>query len=171
MKKLNLAFLFAATLAVSAVASAQNENTKLGAEYFRLDFSLKETESGKVVNTRNYQMMTRTDEAKMSSIRSGGKVPIGGDKGYTYIDVGVNIDVRSLNHVKDELSLDIMADVSGALEPADPKAPQPIPPVVRQTRWNSIVLIPIRKPTVIFSSDDPTSKRQMQLEITATPLH
>jgi hypothetical protein len=43
--------------------------------------------------------------------------------------------------------------------------------VVRQAKWSSIVLIPIRKgPTVIFSSDDPASKRQLQLEVTATPL-
>jgi hypothetical protein len=172
MKKLKAAFLFAGTVALSAVALGQNENTKLNAEYFRFDFSLKETEGGKVVNTRNYQTMARTDEAGMSSIRSNGKVPIPtNEKAFTYIDVGVSIDVRHVNHVKDELSVDIIADISGVIEPPNPQTPQTGPPVIRQTRWNSIVLIPIRKPVVIFSSDDAGSKRQLQLEITATPVH
>jgi hypothetical protein len=30
--------------------------------------------------------------------------------------------------------------------------------------------VPIRKPTVIFSSDDTTTKHQMQVELTATPI-
>jgi hypothetical protein len=171
MKKLKAAFLFAGTLALSAVALAQNENTKLNAEYFRFDFSLKETEGGKVVNTRNFQTMARTDEAGMSSIRSNGKVPVPNEKGFSYVDVGVSIDVRHVNHVKDELSVEIIADISGTLEPPNPATPQTGPPVIRQTRWNSIVLIPIRKPVVIFSSDEPGSKRQLQLEITATPIH
>ncbi len=42
--------------------------------------------------------------------------------------------------------------------------------VIRQNRWSSSVIVPLKKPTLIFSSDDPASKRQMQLELTATPL-
>jgi len=41
---------------------------------------------------------------------------------------------------------------------------------VRQNKWGSIVLVALRKPTVIFSSDDLTSKHQVQLELTATPI-
>jgi hypothetical protein len=32
------------------------------------------------------------------------------------------------------------------------------------------VIVPVKKPTVIFVSDDMSSKRQMQLELTATPI-
>jgi hypothetical protein len=32
------------------------------------------------------------------------------------------------------------------------------------------VIVPLKKPTVVFSSDDVASKRQMQLELTATPI-
>jgi hypothetical protein len=32
------------------------------------------------------------------------------------------------------------------------------------------VIVPLKKPTVIFSSDDLTTKHQMQLELTATPI-
>jgi hypothetical protein len=37
-------------------------------------------------------------------------------------------------------------------------------------KWNAPVIVPLRKATVIFASDDPSSKRQMQLELTATPI-
>jgi hypothetical protein len=166
-----LKFALALATVVASSAWAQNENSKLNAEYFRLDFNLKEMEGSKLISTRAYQMMVRTDETALSSIRSGARVPVpNGDKATTYIDVGVNIDVRRVNHVKDDLSVDVISEVSGAAEPVSSTTPQSGPPVIRQTRWNSIVSIPLRKPTVIFSSDDPTSKRQLQLEVTATPV-
>jgi hypothetical protein len=43
-------------------------------------------------------------------------------------------------------------------------------PVTRQNQWRSAVVIPVKKPTVVFSSDDVSSKRQLQLELTATPV-
>jgi hypothetical protein len=43
-------------------------------------------------------------------------------------------------------------------------------PVIRQNRWSSNVVVPLKKPTLIFASDDATSKRQMQLELTAAPV-
>jgi len=88
-------------------------------------------------------------------------VPGGAGGATIYIDVGVNLDVRRIHRTNDELTLDIVAEVSSA----DPGSN-----VIRQAKWNSSVLIPVRKPVVIFSSDGPTARHQMQLEITATPL-
>jgi hypothetical protein len=154
------------------IASALDRQTTppapLVQEFYRLDFALKELEAGKVVSVRNYQMMTRSDDPATSSIRSGGRVPVGGEKGFTYIDVGVNLDVKRLSRVREEAMFDIIAEVSGAVD--GEKASLASPPTVRQTRWNSFVLIPLRKPSVVFSSDDPASKRQLQLEVTVTPL-
>jgi hypothetical protein len=59
----------------------------------------------------------------------------------------------------------VAAEVSSAAETPDAPAP-----VIRQVKWNSPVIVPLGKPTVIFSSDDPSSKRQMQLELTARPI-
>jgi hypothetical protein len=59
----------------------------------------------------------------------------------------------------------VTAEVSSAAETTDAPAP-----VIRQVKWNSPVIVPLRKPTIIFSSDDPSSKRQMQLELTAIPI-
>jgi hypothetical protein len=79
----------------------------------------------------------------------------------------VNIDCRSVVEMESDLSMSITADVSGALQEAATSTPAP---VIRNNRWTSTVVIPVRKPTVVFSSDDATTKRQLQLEVTATPL-
>jgi len=43
-------------------------------------------------------------------------------------------------------------------------------PVIRQNSWQASVLIPIGKPTVVFSSDALDSKGGMHFVVTATPL-
>jgi hypothetical protein len=42
--------------------------------------------------------------------------------------------------------------------------------MLREFTWNSDILVPIRKTTLVYSSDSTTSKTQMQVEITAIPL-
>ena len=39
--------------------------------------------------------------------------------------------------------------------------------MVRQNKWDSTVLIPIGKATVVYSADDLDSKGKMQVEVTA----
>ena len=43
-------------------------------------------------------------------------------------------------------------------------------PVTRQNKWAGTVFLPAKKPMVVFASDDMSSKRQLQLELTATPI-
>ena len=162
MKKLISMFLF-----VGAVM-AQNESKPVPPpEFFRLEFTVIELEGGKQINTRNYQMMAQTGNS-VASIRSGGRVPVSqGEKNFTYIDVGMNIDVRKLTRMNDQLSLEVIVDSNGSPD----SNTQSGPPVIRQTRWDSTVEVPFRKPTIIFMSDDPASKRQLQLQVTATPVH
>lgn len=165
MKK--LVWLFLLLMAAGAASGQINPPPAGPPAFYRLDFALKETDGGKVVSTRNYQMMVPSDDKAMSSIRSGGRVPVNSNKegsGFTYIDVGVNIDVKRLTRLPgDELMLDVIAEASGAVDGTTP-------PNVRQTRWNSTVLIPLRKSVVLFVSDDPASKRQLQLDVSATPV-
>jgi hypothetical protein len=137
-------------------------------EFFRVDFALKDLEGGKVISVHNYQMMVRALDPGTSSIRSGGRVPVGGEKGFTFIDVGVNLDVKRMTRVREEVTFDLVAEISGAAD--SDKASLSNPPTIRQTRWNSVVVTTLRKPTTVFSSDDPTSKRQLQLEVTVAPV-
>jgi hypothetical protein len=134
---------------------------------------VKEVEGGKVLNARTYSTTVAADarDPGSTSIRTGAKVPYqtatGDPKSISYLDIGVNIDCRAIREVERALSLYVSADISSV--PSDAAAPL-LAPTIRQNRWSSLTIVPLKKPTLIFSSDDPTTKRQMQLELTATPI-
>jgi hypothetical protein len=164
--KLGLAFLVAMLAAETTWSQTEGAKPATPEKYFRLDFVVKEVEGGKTVNARAYSITILSGNSQSSSsLRTGTKVPIPMGGNFQYVDVGVNIDCRSAKELQNQLALIVSADLSTA-----PSEAPMGPPVVRQNRWSSNVLVPIRKPTVIFSSDDLTSKRQMQLELTATPI-
>lgn len=142
-------------------------------KFYKLDFVVREVEGTKVLNARTYSITISTESKAPCAIRTQSKVPymtgpaaVGVKQEFSYLEVGVNIDCRSVTIEPGQLSLHVEADVSSLLA----EAPTPGPPVVRQNRWSSAVFVPLKKPTVIFSSDDLTTKRQMQLELTATPI-
>jgi hypothetical protein len=145
------------------------------AKYYRLDFVVKETEDGKQVSARNYSLTASTGSfGNNCSVRAGDKIPVPSANSkdaspqFTYIDVGVNIDCRDLKDVDQKLALRIQADISGSTGRAAATAAGA--PIIRQFRWSSDVLVPLRKATVIYQSDGASSKSGMQLELTATPL-
>jgi hypothetical protein len=140
-------------------------------KFYKLDFTVKEVEAGRVLNSRTYSAVVSTEHVEgplHCSIRTGSKVPFSTGKEYTFLDLGVGIDCRSVKEVAGQLSLYVLADISSALQ--EPTPSSGLPPTVRQNKWSSTVLVPFKKPTVVFSSDDMASKRQMQLELTATPI-
>jgi hypothetical protein len=65
------------------------------------------------------------------------------------------------------LSFGIGVEISSLAE--GPSSPTDHP-VLRQNRWSSTAIIPLRKTTLLFSSDNVDSKSQMQVEVTATPI-
>jgi len=145
-------------------------------KYFHLEFVVKELENNKIVNARAYSMTVAVG-LERSSIRSGNKLAVPssprsttpatqGNAQFSYIDVGTNIDCWSAEMIEGQLALSVTADISTAADASDGPAP-----TLRQVKWNSPVIVPLKKPTVIFSSDDPSSKRQMQLELTASPMN
>lgn len=169
--KTKLAIACGIVTMMAGAGFAQTEGAKATEQpkYFHLDFVLKELDGGKVVNARHYAMTISTGDTGTSGIRTGNKVPIttGGTGGevtqFTYIDVGVNIDCKQAKEMGDDLALHVDAEISSA-------ATQTHQPLIRQTKWSSSVIVPIGKATTIFSSDDVTTKGQMQLELTATPV-
>ncbi|MGH9627454.1 MAG: hypothetical protein ACRD7E_03700 [Bryobacteraceae bacterium] len=139
-------------------------------KFYRLDFLVQEVEGGKIVNGRAYSMIVSTASGgPPASMRTGNRLPIQAGGNFQYFDVGVNIDCREVRELENRLSLTINADISSVV--TGPESTETTTaPVVRNTRWASGVIVPIKKPTIIFSSDDATSKRKMQLELTATPI-
>ena len=151
-------------------AGAAVAQTADAVRFYKLDFAVKELEAGKPVNTRTFSAMLSLPEPgknnPVTSIRTGGRIPMTSSNGTQFLDLGVNLDIRELREVgQGEVSFYVSADISSAAQD-NPSAT----PVIRQNKWTAVVLTAIRKPTVVFSSDDLSSKRQMQLEVTATPM-
>ena len=134
-------------------------------KFYKLDFVVKEVEGTKVINARTYSGVISTEHS--CSIRTGSKVPYSTGNQYTFLDVGVSIDCRSVKETPGGLTMNVDADISSVLESTTPTN---LPPTVRQNKWASYVVVPIKKPTVLFSSDDLTTRHQMQVEVTATPI-
>jgi hypothetical protein len=148
---------------LGAASFAQNTDVK----FYKLDFVVKEIEGGKAVNTRTYSTNASSDKNSAAVIRAGNRIPVSNPSGqFNFIDVGVNIDARNIQELGSDIGMTIQAELSTAQPQEAPNTPM----VVRQNRWSSQVILPLKKPTVIFSSDDLNTKRQMQLEVTATPI-
>jgi hypothetical protein len=165
--KLEMTLLTVMLAAGTCLAQTETPKQAEGPKAYQLDFVLKELEDGKVINSRNYSLMT-TSVGGGGSIRSGDKVPVVSKAGpqaeYTYLDVGVNIDCAGVLETQGKLTLNVKADISSA-------QPDSSRPLIRNTRWSSNVIVPLRKATVLFTSDDTSSKRRMQLELTAAPVN
>jgi type II secretory pathway component GspD/PulD (secretin) len=164
-------------LVVAGVGSAQNQEAPKSAEpqkFYKLEFVVKEVEGSKVLNARSYSMTVAADTRETASMRTGSRVPfvVGSGNSVQYIDIGVNIDCRSIREVQDGLALFLTAEISSV--PSESQSPASTgaatPPVVRQNKWSSSAIVPLKRATLVFSSDDVASKRQMQLELTATPI-
>jgi hypothetical protein len=164
-----LAIVSCLVFLTASISIAQNEPPKPPTKFFHLEFTVKEIDDGKAPNARSYSMMASTDRGLLNtgSIRTGSRVPFEAAPGQIqFMELGVNIDCRAVQEIEGQLGLTVIAEISSVASDAGSSSK----PVLRQTKWNSSVMVPMRKATVIFSSDDVTGKRKMQLELTATPV-
>jgi hypothetical protein len=158
----------AAQVAVEQTEAPQEERS------FQLTFVARELdESGKVVNSRKFDTMVTTGwKGASSSIRNGMKTPVpsGGNGAipqFQYVDIGANFDVSRPRIVKsNRLAMQVTAEISNADQPNEKGGP----PSIRQNRWAGDVEVPIGGRKVIFSSDDLSSKKTMQIELIVTPV-
>lgn len=154
--------------------------------FYRLDFVIQEVSAeGKPTNSRAYTCTIGTSHSdraeQWATIRTGNRVPIltgahapkgtaenAVDTQFQYIDIGVNISAQSAHEVGSQLALYLKTEISSLAPEASPTVGSD--PVIRQNSWQSLVLIPRSKPTVVFKSDDLDTKGGMQVVVTATPL-
>jgi hypothetical protein len=160
--------IFAGVLLMAGTSYAQAEKES-AITFYHLDIVTKELDEARVVNTRTYSLIISDKAGRPYVVRTGSKVPLASSKGdLTYVDVGVNVDVMDVHETQGQLAMGISADISSVS--GEPGMPSAAPPVIHQYKWNSNLVIPLRKATPVFSSDDPTSKRKVQIELTATPI-
>lgn len=160
-----LPFLMAATALLAQDAAKPVKELR----FYRVDFVLKELEEGKILSLRTHHSQLAVESGTGPvTIRSGSRIPYASGQNVQYADVGTNIDCRPLNDGNNQFTMNISAEVSSVVTAADGHTPST--PVVRQNRWSGLVSVPLSKPTVLFYSDDPNSRRRMQLEATVTPI-
>ena len=165
-----LAMIFVSTVAYSAVGqqAAAPEAAKPSdpTHFYRLDFVVKESDQGNVLNQRAYSLGVAAagtmERREWWSLRAGTKVPVNN----SYADVGFNADVRADDMGNGAVQLRLKADLSSV--PADAASTSTMP-TIRQMRVEEAVLIPVGRPTVVFWGEDPASRHQFQLEVTAVP--
>src|ERR1043165_4543629 len=156
------------SVAAAAPCLAQDERPR-EQPFYKLDFVVKEVEGAKTINSRSYSSIVSPSDR--GSIRTGNRVPTptaggSGIGGFYYIDVGINLDFNVTRELSERIVLNVSVDISSNVASETPA----LPPVVRQNKWTSTVVVPLRKATMIFASDDPSSKRQLQVELTAAPV-
>jgi len=148
----------------ASVKTAMDAPEKSASAY-RLDFTLNEIEDGKKINARQYSIDLNAGDA--NDLKIGTRVPVEGKQGeMQYIDVGTRIWSR-VKETANGVALEVRSEISNFASPDQASHSMPL---LRQMQINaSTVTIPGR-PTVIGSVDDPNSRRQFQLEVTATKL-
>jgi hypothetical protein len=134
--------------------------------FYRLNFVIKEVDRSKIINSRTYSILASNGSNSSVRAKEQVQVPLGSGS-FQNVDVGANLDTRNIQQVENNLSLIVSADITGLPQESGANTERP---VVRHFDWNSEVLIPLNKPTLIFSSDLTTGKTQMQLELTAIPV-
>ena len=190
-----MAVLFTAILMVPCAGRAQQTDEKKAEpapefQFYKLSFSLRELEDGKVLNTRSYvtnmRSMTRGAIRSGASVRAGTRVPVtttfggngGGNTEIKYNDVGVNIDCEmeapnpgaAASAGGTASAIRVSLDIS-SLAPSEPSQAgpgNPLTPLIRSVRGSSTIPFVLDKPILVTSVDDVTSKRQYQLEVTIT---
>jgi hypothetical protein len=184
MRKIAVFFLILSVVPLAAPSvMGQEANSKQATSaappepvhYYHFDFVVEELDqAGKVLNSRSYSTTVDTEPHYLMSIRTGSRVPVmtgSADSKATqfqYIDFGVKLDVRDVHEVGQKLAFDLTANLAGVASTTNISGVAE--PVIRQNTWQSRVLIPVGKRTVVFTSDALDSKGSTRVAVTATPI-
>jgi hypothetical protein len=140
------------------------------ADTYRLEIVIRELQDGRAISVRNYSALVH-DGKPPSVIKIGSRLPLGGtpaNPGVNYFDVGTNLTFR-VRTVESRLMLSLSAEVSSVATPESSSNTKAADyPIVRQLRTDQEAAIPLGKPTLLNSVDDPNSNHKFQIEVTAT---
>lgn len=149
----------------------------LPAEFYRLDFAIREMEESKDVDTRHYSLFVQAGALEQTTMTAGSEVPYpssassnpqGTVKNISYRSVGVSIYCTvSLKEGESNLRLFMTLNISDALPPekgTDLTA-------FRKVTLKAQALLTPGKPTLVGSVEDPASRHRFQVDVTATKLN
>jgi hypothetical protein len=105
-----------------------------------------------------------------NEIKIGTKIPLETKENeFQYLDLGTSIWAQ-LREQRDQTTLVVRAEVSNFAIPEHGLDKPDYHPALRQLKVSGSTLLPLTKPMVLDSVDDPNSKKQFQLEVTVTKL-
>jgi hypothetical protein len=165
MKTVALAILLATTFAVA------QENPSTHPTVYRLEYTITEMEGAKKLSSRSYSL--QAEEGKSASMRVGTRVPIAvanSPEGpqFNYIDVGVNLDVTATTLEATTIRLKTNVDITSLIAPPSTAGASRQPqPTVRQTKDQLTTVIPLDKPVILTTQDDPSYTTSMQVQVIA----
>lgn len=137
-------------------------------EAYHLDFAINEFEDGKKINSRQYALNLTTNDS--NEIKIGTRIPVEAKEGeFQYLDIGTNVWAQ-IRELRGQAMLVVRAEVSSFAIPEHGLDKPDLHPAVRQLKVSGSTLLPLAKPMVMDSVDDPNSKRSFQLEVTLTKL-
>ncbi len=145
---------------------------------YRLDYTIKEMDDAKVVNTRTYSMVMQSSEERGRSfgeVKTGTRVPMltatpkEGPPQIQYIDVGINITAQLYVLESSNLLLSGNVEISTLATGPDSTGPGGAP-IIRQIRCNTTGETIPGKANQIASLDDPISKHRYVIEVVPTKL-
>jgi hypothetical protein len=136
---------------------------------YRLQFVLRESESGKSTGTRTYTMQVLPNIS--NKLNAGTKVPVpngpASNASVTYVDVGVSMRAK-LEERAAVLLLNADVEISNlGVERENTGRPAPR---IQQLRATVDTALQPGQPTSIATLDDPATPRRYEIQVTATKL-
>ncbi len=133
---------------------------------YRLDYVIAELENGKKVNTRTYTLMI--DESGEASTRMGMRGPVQGEKGPTYIDIGLRIDAKLRPRTGDVLWLSTRFEVSSLADQSSYVSGAA--PPLRNVEFSTATTLTPGKSVVLSAGDELTSQKRFELSVTVSKI-
>ncbi len=158
---------------LAAVAAAQQEKpaeqpAAAPTSTYRVQYTISELADGKRINSRSYETLMQEPAGgavQWSQIRMGNRVPVPGDKGPHYLDIGISID-SGLQREGGQLLMRTRIDLS-SLAPEQGNTPGAMP-VLRSIRFNSDNLVSTGQKVLVSSGDDVNTNHRFEVEALLT---
>src|SRR4051794_11218832 len=130
---------------------------------YKLEYVIAEIENNKRVNTRTYTLLT--DEGGASSMRMGMRVPLQGEKGPIYMDVGLRVESKVRPREGGDVWLSTRFEVSSLVDqPQTVNGAMPL----RSVEYSNPAVVTLGKSTVLAAGDELSSQKRFELSVTVT---
>jgi hypothetical protein len=170
------AFSLSAAHAQEAKEKPSGEAAVSPIAVYRMEYTVREIEKGKPVNTRGYVLMTRAGRGPQDSagFHVGSRVPIvtasspkpeGASTPVQYEEIGMNIQCW-VKEGDQGLSVHTTLQLKSIANPEMASTPSTL--VIQQFHLEDDTLVTPGKPGLVGSIDDVTTDRRYEVELTAS---